>query len=201
VVVVAFMVALRWSGSLSRLLDTRSAELLLLTVLGLTFFVAGLAAEVQVSAAVGAFLLGVMLSGQIAERGRALLEPIRDVFGGLFFVFFGLQIDPATLGPVLLPALGLAVVTAATKVGTGWWAARRAGIGRAGRVRTGVALVPRGEFSIVIAGLGVAAGIEDDLGPLAACYVLILAVAGSLAMRYIDGRGRLWRRRSAAETA
>jgi CPA2 family monovalent cation:H+ antiporter-2 len=64
-----------------------------------------------------------------------------------------------------------------------------------------VALVPRGEFSIVIAGLGVAAGIEDDLGPLAACYVLILAVAGSLAMRYIDGRGRLWRRRSAAETA
>ncbi len=200
VVVVAFMVALRWSGSLSRLLDTRSAELLLLTVLGLTFFVAGLAAEVQVSAAVGAFLLGVMLSGQIAERGRALLEPIRDVFGGLFFVFFGLQIDPSALGPVLLPALGLAVVTAATKVGTGWWAARRAGIGRAGRVRTGVALVPRGEFSIVIAGLGVAAGIEDDLGPLAACYVLILAVAGSLAMRYIDGRGRLWRRRSAAET-
>jgi CPA2 family monovalent cation:H+ antiporter-2 len=187
VVVVAFIVALRWSGSLSRLLDTRSAELLLLTVLGLTLFVAGLAAEVQVSAAVGAFLLGVMLSGQIAERGRALLEPIRDVFGGLFFVFFGLQIDPAALGPVLLPALGLAAVTAATKVGTGWWAARRAGIGRAGRVRAGVALVPRGEFSIVIAGLGVAAGIEDDLGPLAACYVLILAVAGSLAMRYVDG--------------
>lgn len=201
VVVVAFIVALRWSGSLSRLLDTRSAELLLLTVLGLTFFVAGLAAEVQVSAAVGAFLLGVMLSGQIAERGRALLEPIRDVFGGLFFVFFGLQIDPAALGPVLLPALGLAVATAATKVGTGWWAARRAGIGRAGRVRAGVALVPRGEFSIVIAGLGVAAGIEDDLGPLAACYVLILAIAGSLAMRYIDGRGRLPLRRSTAEPA
>jgi CPA2 family monovalent cation:H+ antiporter-2 len=201
VVVVAFIVALRWSGSLSRLLDTRSAELLLLTVLGLTFFVAGLAAEVQVSAAVGAFLLGVMLSGQIAERGRALLEPIRDVFGGLFFVFFGLQIDPAALGPVLLPALGLAVATAATKVGTGWWAARRAGIGRAGRVRAGVALVPRGEFSIVIAGLGVAAGIEDDLGPLAACYVLILAIAGSLAMRYIDGRGRLSLRRSTAEPA
>jgi CPA2 family monovalent cation:H+ antiporter-2 len=201
VVVVAFIVALRWSGSLSRLLDTRSAELLLLTVLGLTFFVAGLAAEVQVSAAVGAFLLGVMLSGQIAERGRALLEPIRDVFGGLFFVFFGLQIDPAALGPVLLPALGLAVATAATKVGTGWWAARRAGIGRAGRVRAGVALVPRGEFSIVIAGLGVAAGIENDLGPLAACYVLILAIAGSLAMRYIDGRGRLSLRRSTAEPA
>lgn len=190
VVALAFIVALRWSGALSQVLDTRSAELLLLTVLGLTFFVAGLAAEVQVSAAVGAFLLGVMLSGQIAERGRALLEPIRDVFGGLFFVFFGLQIDPATLGPVLLPALGLAAVTAATKVGTGWWAARRAGIGRAGRIRAGVSLVPRGEFSIVIAGLGVAAGVEDDLGPLAACYVLVLAVAGSLAMRYVDGRRR-----------
>ncbi len=110
------------------------------------------------SAAVGAFLLGVMLSGQIAERGRELLAPIRDVFGGVFFVFFGLQIDPATLAPALGPALVLAVLTAASKLGTGWWAARRAGIGVPGRKRAAVSLVPRGEFSIVIAGLGVSVG-------------------------------------------
>jgi monovalent cation:H+ antiporter-2, CPA2 family len=202
VVAAAFFVALRWSSPLSRLLDTRSPELLLLTVLGLTFLVAGLAEELQISAAVGAFLLGLMLSGQIAERGRELLAPIRDVFGGLFFVFFGLQIDPGTLGPALGPALVLAVVTSATKIGTGWWAARRAGIGIPGRRRAAVSLVPRGEFSIVIAGLGVSVGVEPDLGPTAASYVLIVAIAGSMAMRFVDGRrpyrrsARGWRARA-----
>jgi CPA2 family monovalent cation:H+ antiporter-2 len=186
VVTAALVVSTRYSTHVTRLLDTRSAELLLLTVLGLTFLVAGLAEELQISAAVGAFLLGVTISGQVAERGREMLEPIRDVFGGLFFVFFGLQIEPSTLVPVLLPATALAVVTAATKGGTGWWASSRMGVGRRGRLRAALSLVPRGEFSIVIAGIGVASGLEPDIGPLAACYVLILAVAGSLAIRFAD---------------
>lgn len=201
VVAVAFVVALKWSSPLSRLLHSRSPELLLLTVLGLTLLVAGLAEEVQVSAAVGAFLLGVMLSGQIAERGRELLLPIRDVFGGLFFVFFGLQIDPSTLAPALLPALVLAVLTGATKAGTGWWAAKRAGIGIPGRKRAAASLIPRGEFSIVIAGIGMAAGVEPDLGPTAASYVLTLAIVGSLAMRFVHGRGRAGKRPVAATPA
>jgi monovalent cation:H+ antiporter-2, CPA2 family len=85
-------------------------------------------------------------------------------------------------------ALVLAIVTSATKAGTGWWATRRAGAGPAGRRRAAATLVARGEFSIVIAGLGVAAGTESDLGPLAAAYVLILAVAGPLAARFVDRR-------------
>ncbi len=84
----------------------------------------------------------------------------------------------------MLPvAIGLAVVTAFTKVAVGWWAAGRAGVGKHGRWRAGTMLIPRGEFSIVIAGLGVAAGVEADLGPLAAAYVLILAVVGSVIAR------------------
>ena len=61
---------------------------------------------------------------------------------------------------MLVPALVLAVVTIGTKVLTGYLAARRAGIGEPGRWRAGFALTPRGEFSIVIAGLAVAAGID-----------------------------------------
>ncbi|WP_084128528.1 cation:proton antiporter [Demequina sp. NBRC 110055] len=185
-VFTAFVVSLRFSDRISRLVHSRSRELLLLTVLGLTFLVAGLADAVQVSAAVGAFLLGLTLSGQVADDVRGLLPPLRDVFGGLFFVFFGLTIDPRDLIPVLLPALALAVVTAVTKIGTGIFAARRNGIGPKGQWRTGLSLVPRGEFSIVIAGLGVTAGVESQLGPLAAAYVLILAVVGSLVMRFAD---------------
>ncbi len=186
VVVVALVASARYGRQASLLIHSRSNELLLLTVLGLTLLVAGLAEEVQVSAAVGAFVLGVTLSGQVAEQGRELLAPIRDVFGGIFFVFFGLQIDPATLPPMLVPAALLAVVTALTKLGSGWWAAARAGIGTRGRIRAAVSLVPRGEFSIVIAGLGVSGGLDRDLGPLSATYVLILAITGSIAMRFSD---------------
>lgn len=185
-VAVALLVAARYSQRISELLDSPSQEVLLLTILGMTLLIGGLAEEIEVSAAVAAFLIGLTLSGSVAQRGRELLLPVRDVFGGLFFVFFGLQIDPTTLVPVLLPAAGLALVTGATKAHTGWWAAARAGIGVRGRVRAATSLIPRGEFSVVLAGLGVAAGLDAELGPLAACYVLILAVVGSIAMRFAD---------------
>jgi len=186
VVSAALVIASRHSHHINRALDTGSSELLLLGILGFTLLVGGLAEQVQVSGAVAAFLVGVALADRVAERGREVLLPIRDVFGGLFFVYFGLQIDPATLPPVLLPALLLATVGAGTKTATGWWAARRAGIGPRGRLRAGFSLIPRGEFSIVIAGLAVASGVDKDFGPLATAYVLILAVVGSVAMRFAD---------------
>jgi CPA2 family monovalent cation:H+ antiporter-2 len=185
-VTVAFFISFRFSSHVSRAVHSRSRELLLLSVLGLSLLVAGVAEAAQISAAVGAFLLGLTLSGQVADEVRSLLPPLRDVFGGIFFVYFGLTIDPRDLLPVLVPALILAVITAATKIATGAWAAARSGIGPKGRWRTGLSLIPRGEFSIVIAGLGVAAGVESQLGPLAAAYVLILAVAGSILMRMAD---------------
>lgn len=186
IVAAAFLFALKFSHHVSTVVHSHSRELLLLGVLGLAFLVAGLAEAVQVSAAVGAFLLGLTLSGNVADQVRGLMPPLRDVFGGIFFVFFGISVDPRDLVPVLLPALALAAVTAVTKIGTGVWAARRAGIGPKGQWRTGMSLVPRGEFSIIIAGLGVAAGAEPLLGPFAAGYVLALAVLGSVLMRFAD---------------
>ena len=63
-----------------------------------------------------------------------------------------------------------------------------AGIGRRGRMRASVALIARGEFSIVIAGIAVTARAEPELGPLAACYVLLLAICGPLLARVVDQR-------------
>ncbi len=185
-VAVILTVAIRHGETLSRVAATGSDEALLLTVLGATLLVAGGAERLGVSAAVGAFLTGLALSESVAERASALVGPLRDLFAALFFVFFGLRIDPSLLGPALPAALALAVVTGLSKVGTGWWAARRAGIGAAGRMRTGTSLVSRGEFSIVIAGLGVVAGVEADLGPVAAAYVMLLAVAGPVLTRFSD---------------
>jgi CPA2 family monovalent cation:H+ antiporter-2 len=180
-VLLVLLVAVKYGRPLSRFMAHESDEIILLTVFGTVLLVAGLAQRLQVSAAIGAFLVGIAVSGSMAKQSHRLLAPLRDLFAATFFFFFGLEIDPATLPPVLAFALGLGVVTTATKVGTGYWAARGAGVDRRGRLRAGMALVARGEFSIVIAGLGV--GIEPRLGPLSAAYVLFLAVMGPILTR------------------
>ncbi|MFD7731505.1 cation:proton antiporter [Kitasatospora phosalacinea] len=195
-------VALRYGRLISRFVSHDDPEKLLLVVLGLTLLVAGIAQKLQVSAAVGAFLVGIALSGEAAEGAHTLLSPLRDLFAAVFFVFFGLNTNPASIPPVLLPALALAVATALTKVATGYWAARRAGIAAKGRWRAGGALVARGEFSIVIAGLAVTAGVEPSLGPLATAYVLLLVIIGPLAARWTEPlAARLTRRDGRAATA
>lgn len=189
-ITVVLVVALRFGRAVEAFVASPSDEVLLLKVLGLTVLVAGVAEQLQVSAAVGAFLVGIALSGPLAHSARELLSPLRDLFAAVFFVFFGLQTDPRDLPPVALIAAALAVVGVLTKFGTGWFAARRAGIGPIGRARAGAALMPRGEFNIVIAGLAVSAGVNARLGPLAAAYVLILAVVGPLAARVAEPLAR-----------
>ncbi|GAA2579226.1 cation:proton antiporter [Winogradskya consettensis] len=185
-VIAVLVVAIRYGHAISRFMSVKDAEALLLSVLGLTLFVAGVAAELNVSAAVGAFLVGIALSGQVAHTAVVQLSPLRDLFAAVFFVFFGLSTDPAAMPPVLLPAFGLAILTMATKVLTGVLAARRGGIALPGQVRAGLALMPRGEFSIVIAGLAVASGVEPELAPLATAYVLITVVSGPMLARLPD---------------
>ena len=185
-VMVILVLALRYGSKLTALLDGGTNESLLLTVFGLTLLVAGLAQSIEVSGAIGAFLVGLALSGEVGERSTELITPLKDLFAATFFLFFSFQIDPADLVAALLPALGLAIVTGLTKLASAWFAAARAGVGPRGRVRAGTALVARGEFSIVIAALGSTLVDGPDLEALAAAYVLILAVVGPVSARYAD---------------
>jgi monovalent cation:H+ antiporter-2, CPA2 family len=178
---LVLFVAIRYGQRLSRVAAHQSDEVILLSVLGAVLLVAGLMQRLQVSAAIGAFLVGIAISGPIAEQSHRLLAPLRDLFAATFFFFFGLEIDPASLVPVLPAAIALGLCTALTKVAAGYWAARRQAVDSRGRWRAGALLVARGEFSIVIAGLGV--GFEPRLGPLAAAYVLLLAIGGPILSR------------------
>jgi CPA2 family monovalent cation:H+ antiporter-2 len=182
-VLLALALAVRYGVPLSRVVAHQSDEIVLLTIFGAVLLVAGAAQQLQVSAAIGAFLVGIAVSGPMAEQTHRLVAPLRDLFAATFFFFFGLQIDPATLPSALPSAVLLGVVTAVTKVLTGFWATRRTGVDRRGWLRAGMALVARGEFSIVIAGLGV--GLEPQLGPLSAAYVLFLAVLGPILARAV----------------
>ena len=181
---VIMTLALRFGGRLSSVLNRGADEPLLLAVFGLTLVVGGLAQKVEVSAAIGAFLVGLALSGPVQERASELVRPLRDLFAAVFFVFFSFQIDPAVLLDSIAPAAGLAVVAIGTKIATGWYAAGRAGIGPAGRLRSGVTLAARGEFSIVIASLGVTLSDGTELGAVAAGFVLITALFSPIAARF-----------------
>jgi monovalent cation:H+ antiporter-2, CPA2 family len=181
VVSLVLLAAVKYGHKLSQLVAHESDEIILLSIFGAVLLVAGVAQRFQVSAAIGAFLVGIALSGSVAEQSQRLVSPLRDLFAAMFFFFFGLEIDPTTLLPSLPFAVELAAVTTLTKVLTGYWAASRARIDQRGRLRAGMELVARGEFSIVIAGLGVT--IEPRLGPLSAAYVLIMAMLGPVLAR------------------
>jgi CPA2 family monovalent cation:H+ antiporter-2 len=183
---IILLAALRYGRRFSDLVVGGSDEALLLTVFGITVLVAGFAQQMQVSGAVGAFLVGLALSGQAERRASRLILPLRDLFAATFFLFFAFQIDPADLLGAAVPALLLAVVTATTKVATGWYAAGRVGAAPKGRLRAGTVLIARGEFSIVIAALGSGLADGPDLTALAAGYVLITAVIGPLATKFSD---------------
>jgi CPA2 family monovalent cation:H+ antiporter-2 len=185
-VTVILLAALRYGAKLSDAVAGGSDEAFLLTVFGITLLVAGFAQQLQVSGAIGAFLVGLALSGHAEIRANVLVSPLRDLFAATFFLFFAFQIDSADLVGVAVPALVLALATSFTKVVTGWYAAERVGAAPKGRLRAGTALIARGEFSIVIAALGASLADGPELGALAAGYVLLTAIIGPVAAKFSD---------------
>ena len=180
-IALALTVAHRWGHHANRWLMHPDAEQLMLRVLGTTLVVAALAELINISAAVGAFLVGLTLTGEAAARTRTLLAPLRDLFAAAFFLSIGLAVNVADLVPLLPAAMALAVTGVVTKMITGRFAATREGAGRRGQLRAGAALVARGEFSIVI--IGLAGATDPTLSPLITAYVLILAVVGPVLAR------------------
>jgi CPA2 family monovalent cation:H+ antiporter-2 len=182
-VVLALGASQRWGHLVSRLISHPEPEQFLLRVLGITLVVAALAEFVNASAAVGAFLVGLTLTGEITNQARAVLSPLRDLFAAVFFVAIGLSVDPRTMVPLLGPALALAAITAITKVATGAYVASRDSVGRRGQLRAGTMLIVRGEFSIVI--IGLAGTTVPGLAALVTAYVFALAITGPLITRLV----------------
>lgn len=165
--------------AVSRLLNAREPNALLLTVFGAALLAAGAATFIGFSGAVAAFLVGLLLTGEVADAVRARLSPLRDFFSALFFLFFGLATDPADIPAVLPLAAALAAAGVGLKMFVGWWIAKDL-TDRMSWRRVGAFLVPRGEFSILIAGLVVRVGYAEQLQALTITYVMLTAVIGSV---------------------
>jgi CPA2 family monovalent cation:H+ antiporter-2 len=164
------------------LVDSREDELLAIGLLGLVLLVAGTSQEVGVSDAIGALMIGLVISRtSVRERVEGLVRPLRDSFAAIFFIAFGLSIDVGGLGAVAAPAVLAAAMTVVLNMLAGIIAARAYGYNQRAAANIGLTLLGRGEFSLILATLAVGAGLDDRLGPFVALYVLILAVISPLA--------------------
>jgi len=183
VVGITIALALRHWQPLRVVLNPANQASLLLTVFGLMLLVAGASELVGFSAPVAAFLLGLLLVGEVAEVARRRLAPLRDIFAALFFVFVGLETDPREIPAVLPVVIVLLIVGTLTKTATAWWALRDCTDSRAW-VRAAALLSARGEFSLVIAGLvATFPGTPPALAATCVGYVILSALIGPLLVR------------------
>lgn len=176
-----FIAARKLPPLLNKLLDIRSNEVFIIVIFAALFFIAGFSETIHVAEAIGALLLGLVFSEtEHSDRIEHLVVPFRDFFGSMFFFGFGLSIDPFSLGEAVWLALGAVILTFPGNFIAGMVAGRRAGLSHKASSNIGLTIVSRGEFSIIVANLGIAGGLSATLKPFAALYVLILAILGPL---------------------
>jgi monovalent cation:H+ antiporter-2, CPA2 family len=184
---VVLLIATRQQNALAKVMSVSSQGGLLLTVFGSALLAAGVAESVGFSSAVAAFLVGLLLTGEVAAAARIRLSPLRDLFAAIFFVFFGLSIDPAAVWAALPLGVLLAVLGAAGKLATGW-ATTRGMNDQLAWLRAAAFLTPRGEFSLVIAGIASVTWFGENLAAITLAYVLVTTVISSTALKLLSSK-------------
>jgi CPA2 family monovalent cation:H+ antiporter-2 len=188
VIIVAFIfISLRTTRVLESVFSIASEETFLLVVLALLIFMAGASEALNISEAIGALILGlIMAETSQQERIMHLVVPFRDFFGAAFFFGFALKISLDSLLGAVAAAVIAVALTVAGSVAYGFAMCKAAGLSKRGAMNLGLTITSRGEFSIVLANLGVAAGLSKVLESFSALYVVLLAVLGPLLSRWSD---------------
>lgn len=188
-IVVALVLGLLW---LPRLVDYVAAsgrnEMLLVTSLGICFGAALLAEAAGFSVALGGFVAGAIVAeAKAVKRVEHLIEPVRDMFGALFFVAIGMLIDPDLLIRYIVPVVLVAAVVVIGKTLAVTFGGVIAGNDGRTALRAGLGLAQIGEFSFVIAGVGLASGVTSDfLYPIAVAASVLTAFVTPYLMRSSD---------------
>ncbi|TDU72868.1 CPA2 family monovalent cation:H+ antiporter-2 [Prosthecobacter fusiformis] len=147
----------------------KSNEMLLVTVVGLCFGVSLLAVKLGYSVALGAFIIGAIIAeARHIAHIETLMHPVRDLFSAVFFVSIGLLIDPQVLKEQWGPILIITAVVVVGKVLTCGLGTFVAGNDLKSSMRVGMGLAQIGEFSFIIAALGLSLKVTSDfLYPIA----------------------------------
>nr|BAL58645.1 monovalent cation:H+ antiporter-2, CPA2 family [Candidatus Acetothermum autotrophicum] len=178
----AFGAALLLRPLLHRLMAHESLEVFLFFVFSFMIVLAALAESLGMSAAIGVFFAGFILPERaFRERVERVIAPFRDLFAALFFVSFGLLMELEHVSAVLGMSAVIIGVALGGKLATGWAIGRLTQLSKRASLRLGVALIPRGEFSILLASLAPA-----PLLDLTVILVLVLALLGPVLMRWSE---------------
>lgn len=165
-------------------LANRGPGVLLLLVFGVTLAAAGAATLAGFSGAIAAFLIGMLLTGEVAESLRSRFAPLREIFSAIFFLFFGLSISVMDVVSVLPVAIAFSILGIAGKLGVGWWVGRDMTDKMSWR-RIGAFLVARGEFSMIIAATVVASTAFAGLKEITLGVVVLTTIFSTLAIRFL----------------
>jgi CPA2 family monovalent cation:H+ antiporter-2 len=163
---VGFLLVPRFLDYVARF---RNTEVLLITTLGLCFGFCLIVVKLDYSIALGAFLIGAIIAeSRQVHAIEALIRPVRDLFSAIFFVTIGLMLDPAILGQ---HGWAIAVITVAVVlgkvIGCGVGAFVTGNDGKTS-MQVGMSLAQIGEFSFIIAALGLSLQVTSDfLYPIA----------------------------------
>jgi CPA2 family monovalent cation:H+ antiporter-2 len=148
-------------------------EILLIVSIGLCFGMVALATSVGFSSALGAFVMGSILAETVeGEHIDKIVEPIKELFGAIFFVSVGMMVAPAQIAAHWPIILLLAAIVILTHIIFGAAGIILTGKGLKNGVYTGFSLAQLGEFGFIIAGVGVSLGVMRDF-----IYPVIVAVS------------------------
>lgn len=184
------LIAWYGSESVERVFSVDSDELFLLRILGVTTLIAGFALTLGLSEAVAAFFVGTAFSEtNHIERIETVVAPARDFFAAIFFFSIGLTTEITLLTDLVWLLLAAVLITTAGKLISGSLSGRIYQLDRLRSMRTGIGLVPRGEFSLVIAALAASVGtgaLSGEIPAFAVGYVLIMSIVGSILIQNAD---------------
>src|SRR5690554_1140461 len=167
--------------AIDSLLSVNSSEIFILIIFALLFLTAGFSEVINVSEAIGALMAGLVLAdSKYIKRIEHMVLPYKDFFGAMFFFSFGLSIDPAELGGAVTWAAIAAVITIIGNLVSGYFAAKASGVKKKASFDIGFTLAARGEFSIIMANIGKAGGLNPIIQSFVVVYVLILSIVAPL---------------------
>ena len=150
-----------------------NSEVLLVVSLGMCCAMAVFSTKVGFSSAFGAFIMGSILAETIeAERIEKLVEPVKNLFGAIFFVSVGMLVDPKILVDYALPIFILVMTIIVGQAIFGSFSFMLGGESLKSAMRCGFSMAQIGEFSFIIASLGLALGVISDF-----LYPVVVAVS------------------------
>lgn len=180
-----FIVLARTSKKfIDKIIDIEHTELFVILILSIIVLSAGAASRIGLSEAIGAFLAGLLLS-ETKQRHRIseAIRPFQQFSTAIFFVAFGMSIDYMHLGSLVPMGIIIFIISSFSKITCGYFIGKKYDLNKRAGLRLGFSLIPRGEFSIILAGAITMNSHAYPLKSLTGIYVLLSAILGSIMMK------------------